>query len=586
MAQPKKYRVVQERNLMVPMRDGVRLATDVLRPDGPGLFPVLVTRGPYGKGGYLNNPDHSVWFFAEHGYVVVNQDCRARFQSEGDSYQPLFQEGNDGYDTVEWAARQPWSNGRVGTTGQSYLGATQYTLAACNPLPPHLQVMAPVSASSDFYQSWAYHTGGAMEWGWMVPYAIFKGRNTLTRLGRDDLLPQMDEYVLPADNFAQPLREDWYHHLPLRDWIGRLKEAAPYFDQYMDNQRDGPYWWPINLLRHVESITVPMLHVSSWYDIFLEGALNAYQAIGKNGGSELARQSQRLLVGPWAHIRPYTTPTSQGTGDIDFGPEASIQLHDHLLRWFDYWLKDTGAGVMDEPPVFIFVMGENRWRHENEWPLARTHYTRFYLHADSPANTRQGAGTLSTAPPWEEPPDSYVYDPADPVPTRGGNTLIIPQGVADQGSVEDRQDVLVYTSETLIQEMEITGPIKVRLFAASSAPDTDFTAKLVDVRPDGYAHNLQDGIIRASCRYSVAQPSPIKPGHVYEYEIDLWSTSHVLRPGHRLRLEISSSNFPRFDRNPNTGAPLGQDSRLAVANQTVYHSAAHPSHILLPIIPR
>ena len=576
---------------MVTMRDGTRLATDVFRPDAPGRFPVLINRGPYGKDDYVASPDHSVWFFPTHGYVVLSQDCRARFESEGDYYNPLFQEVQDGYDTVEWAARQPWSNGRVGTTGQSYLGATQYTLATNNPLPPQLQAMAPVSASSDFHQSWVYHTGGAMEWGWMVPYAIHKGRNTLERLGRSDLLAQMDDYVLEPGNFGRPLKDEWFRHLPLKDWIGRLQETAPYFREYFEQELDGPYWWQLNLLRNLEGIKIPLFHVSSWYDIFLEGALNAYRAITEQGGSETARRNQKLLVGPWAHIRPYTRATSVDTGDIDFGPEAQIELHDHLRRWFDYWLKDIDTGIMDEPPVYIFVMGggvtgNGRWRHENEWPLARTHYTRYYLHSDGSANTRSGDGTLSTAPPGAEPPDRYVYDPADPAPTLRGNTLMIPHGAADQRSTEDRGDVLVYTSDPLEHDLELTGPIKVQLFAASSAVDTDFTAKLVDVRPDGYAQNIQDGIIRARYRSSARQPTFITPGQVYEYTIDLWATSQVFRAGHRLRVEISSSNFPRFDRNPNTGAPLGEDTRLETAQQTVQHRGDYPSHIVLPVIPR
>ena len=585
-AQRRQYPVIREPDVMVPMRDGVRLATDVVRPDAPGRFPVLINRGPYGKDSYLDNPDHSIWFFPRNGYVLLSQDVRGRFGSEGE-YNPLFQEAQDGYDIVEWAARQPWSNGRVATTGQSYLGATQYTLAGGHPLPPHLQTLVPVSASADFHQSWVYHTGGVMEWGWTVPYAILKGRNTLARAGRDDLLARMDDYVIEPGNFGQPLSDEWYRHLPLCDWIDRLREAAPYFHEYFDQELDGPYWWPINMMRQAGNVTVPMFHITSWYDIFLEGALNSYNAIRQHGGSELARRNQKLLVGPWGHLRPFTQPTTGGAGDIDFGPEAAIELHDYMMRWYDYWLQDIDTGIMDDAPVKLFVMGDNRWRDEQEWPLARTHYARWYLHSGGAANTRSGDGSLSTVPPeTDAPADEFTYDPADPAPTMGGNTLIIDYGVFDQRPVEDRPDVLVYTSEPLPSDVEITGPITVTLYAATTAPDTDFTAKLVDVRPDGFAHNLQDGVIRARYRTSVREPSPINPGRVYRYEIDLWATSHVVKAGHRIRVDISSSNFPRFDRNPNTGAALGVDARLQAARQTVHHSAQHPSHITLPIIPR
>jgi len=570
---------------MVPMRDGTCLATDVFRPDAPGRFPVLVNRGPYGKDSYVENPHHSVWYFPEHGYVVLSQDCRGRFESEGD-YDPLFQESNDGWDTVEWAARQPWSNGRVATTGQSYLAATQYTLATADPLPPHLQTMAPVSASSDFHQSWVYHTGGAMEWGWMVPYAILKGRNTLERAGLSDLLSEMDKYVLEPGNFGQPLTDEWYQHLPLRDWIDRLKEAAPYFHEYFDQELDGPYWWKIGLKQHLQRINMPMFHISSWYDIFLEGALTAFSEISERGATSLAKENQKLLVGPWAHIRPFTEPNTGGCGDIDFGEAAAIELHEHLRRWFDHWLKDEDTGYLDEPSVNIFVMGENQWRQEDEWPLARTHYTKFYLHGDTPANSKNGGGYLSTVPPDDDKPDEYIYDPENPVPTKGGNTLIIPFGVANQSETEARDDVLVYSTPTLEKDTEITGPIKMHLFAATSAIDTDFTAKLVDVHPDGYSQNLQDGIVRARFRTSVAQPSFVEPGRVYPYVIDLWSTSHLVKKGHQIRVDISSSNFPRFDRNPNTGATLGVDSKLEKAKQTVYHNSTYPSHMVLPLIPR
>jgi hypothetical protein len=299
-----------------------------------------------------------------------------------------------------------------------------------------------------------------------------------------------------------------------------------------------------------------------------------------------ARAQQKLLVGPWAHRFPYTSPTAQGTGDIDFGEQARIELHETQLRWFDYWLKGIQTGTLEDPPVKIFVMGENVWRNEDTWPLARTRYTPYYLHSQGRANSLHGDGSLSPVAPREEAPDRFVYDPNDPVPTCGGNTLIIPMGVQDQRRAEERQDVLVYSSTPLTSPLEVTGPISVRLFAATSVPDTDFTAKLVDVWPDGYAQNLADGILRTRYRASRLRPTLLTPGTVYPLTIDLWATSHVFLPGHRIRVEVSSSNFPRFDRNLNTGEDQATSSHYQPAAQTVFHDPRYPSHILLPVIPR
>jgi len=299
-----------------------------------------------------------------------------------------------------------------------------------------------------------------------------------------------------------------------------------------------------------------------------------------------ARVSQKLLVGPWAHLFPYTSPTSTGTGDIDFGAEALIDLHEIQLRWFDHWLKGLDTGLLDEPPVKIFVMGENRWRDEREWPLARTRYTPYYLHSRGHANSDRGDGSLDPRRPGEETADHFIYDPDDPVPTRGGNTLILAMGVRDQRPVEAREDVLVYTSEVVTEALEVTGPITVTLYAASSAPDTDFTAKLVNLRPDGYAQNLADGIIRARYRDSRTTPTPLTSGEVSRFTIDLWATSHVFLPGHRIRLEIASANFPRFDRNLNTGEDQATGTRRQRARQTVFHDSRYPSHVMLPVIPR
>jgi putative CocE/NonD family hydrolase len=368
-----QYDVIVEKNLPMKTRDGTTLYADVVRPDSPGRFPALLSRTPYGKDTAMGNNEGSAYFLARHGYVTVMQDCRGRFTSEGEYY-PMVDDISDGYDAVEWAARLPWSNGRIGTFGQSYMGASQYMMARNNPMPPQLQAMIPVSAAADYHQGWVYHTGGAMLWGWAVPYAILKGRNTLERLGRDDLLAKMDEYVEQGTNFSQPLREEWFRHLPMQDWAEFVKEAAPYFADYISNSDDGDYWSQINVNHNLKNITVPMLHISSWYDIFLEGALNAYQGINFESDSPLARRGQRLFIGPWGYLFPFVKPTSQGTGDIDFGPEALVDLHDLHLRWYDYWLKDIETGVMDDPPVTVFTMGENKWKTLEDWPPPNAHY--------------------------------------------------------------------------------------------------------------------------------------------------------------------------------------------------------------------
>jgi len=447
-------------------------------------------------------------------------------------------------------------------------------------------VMAPVSASSDFHASWIYHTGGVLMWEWLVPYAISKGRNRLDREQLPDVLAKIEELLDPQIGFlGQPLKDEWYRHMPLSDWGDLLRETAPYFADHLEHPDDDDYWQRVNVNRHAETISVPMLHVSSWYDIFAEGAPSAYRSIRDRSAFAEARRSQRLIMGPWGHTR-YDVPTSDGAGDIDFGDAALLNLREILLRWFDYWLKDIDNGIMDGPPVSVFTMGENRWQELEDWPPPDARYVNYYLHSGGGANTASGDGTLSTDPPSDEPIDTFTYDPDDPVPTLGGTNLTQPLGVLDQRPAETRRDVLVYTSEVLERAVEATGPLTVELWAASSTPDTDFTAKLVDVRPDGYAQNLADGIIRARYRDSMSEPSLLEPGEVYRYIIDLWATSHVFLPGHRIRVDISSSNFPRFDRNPNTGRTIATETELVVAEQRILHDAEHPSHLVLPVMPR
>ncbi len=573
-----------DRDVAMTTRDGVTLRADVYRPEGRGRFPVLLSRLPYDKN--LRRRPGDIDVFVDRGYVVIMQDTRGRFASDGDEYYPLVWEAQDGYDAVEWAAGLPYSDGQVGTMGQSYLGATQYLLAPTR--PPHLKASFPASAPADFHQCWVYHSGGAFELGWQIPYAILMARDTIARRGLTaTLLPELERELAAAPTpWAPPLSPEAYAHLPLVDWAKRLEPVAGYLGDYLRHPEDGPPWWPVNVERQHDQIAAPMYHVTSWYDIFLHGGLANFRGLRDRAMTAEARASQKLLIGPWAHLFPYTSPTSTGTGDIDFGAEALIDLHEIQLRWFDHWLKGLDTGLLDEPPVKIFVMGENRWRDEREWPLARTRYTPYYLHSRGRANSHRGDGSLDPRRPGEETADHFTYDPDDPVPTRGGNTLILAMGVRDQRPVEAREDVLVYTSEVVTEALEVTGPITVTLYAASSAPDTDFTAKLVNLRPDGYAQNLADGIIRARYRDSRTTPTPLTSAEVSRFTIDLWATSHVFLPGHRIRLEIASSNFPRFDRNLNTGEDQATGTRRQAARQTIFHDQRYPSHVVLPVIPR
>ena len=576
------YKIIKEESVPARMRDGVTLYSDVYRPDAPGRFPVVLMRTPYGREATAPNAKR----YVPHGYILVTQDTRGRFESEGDWYYPLIHEAEDGYDTVEWAAGLPWSDGKVGTFGQSYLCAVQYLLAPTR--PPHLRAMFATSAPSDWHECWVYRGAGVLDFGWLLPYCFMMTPDQLKRKGTEHVLEAIRSYLPQGSEMAlwAGLREEHSRHLPIYDWAQRLKDSIPYFKDYLDHPEDDAYWRRLNVRHKAHEVSVPIFHVASWYDGFLEGGLNYFSSVRERGATPEARSGQRLLVGPWPHLYPYDSPTSK-VGDLDLGPEAMIRLGDISVRWFDHWLKGIDNGIADEKPVSIFVMGDNTWRDESEWPLARTRYTPFYLHSGGRANTLGGDGTLSRISPQSERSDSFVYDPNDPVPTLGGSLLgPNPTGPCDQRSVEKRQDVLVYTSEPMQDDLEITGPLTVRLFAASSATDTDFTAKLVDVWPNGYAQNIQDGIIRARYRDSKTNPALITPGEVSEYTIDLWATSHVVKPGHCLRVEISSSNFPHYDRNPNTGGPLFKEENFKRATQTVVHDAAHPSHIVLPLIPR
>ena len=572
------FEVVRDDDLAMTTRDGVVLRADAYRPEAPGPYPVLVRRTPYGKrSNDLAAGFSEAHYFASHGYLVVVQDTRGRFTSEGAWY-PFIYEARDGYDTIEWAAALPGSSGTVGTFGQSYGAIAQYLAATQR--PPHLRTCIPVSAYQLTFENYWYNAG-ALELSWLLSYFVNMAEDVLAAEGDHASIAELARLKAdPAVRFSA-LTEDALRHLPLRDWIDRLGRGAPFLADILWHATDGPYWWATDLSRQLFNISVPMLHFGSWYDIANRDTPLYFT--GLRSSALDARDGHALVMGPWAHQLPFSQPTSGGTGDIDFGPEAAISLVDIERQWFDHFLKADGAGLPC-PPVRVFVMGENRWRDEQQWPLARTDYTSYYLHSGGSANTLSGDGILSAEAPADEPADNYLYDPDHPVPTAGGR--FVGGGVADQRKNQSRADVLVYTGPELAEDLEITGPCTVHLHAMTSAADTDFVAVLSDVRPDGYAQNLAEGIVRGRFRESLGTPSPLQPGNPYEFTIQLWNVSQVLRAGHRIRLHITSSDFPRWDRNAGTGAPTGTDTTLRTADQTVLHDRVHPSRLVLPVIPR
>ena len=441
------------------------------------------------------------------------------------------------------------------------MGFTQW-ISAPN-AGPAIKAMFPIVPLIDPYSE-ACYIGGAYN------LSLAMGWGALVSFKKGEEIPKIDW-------------KDAFRTLPLLEWSEKVTgRKVQYLEDWLTHTYFDDYWAEGSARNRWENIETPMFNVGGWYDIFSKSNFEHVSEVINKSKSEMARKHQHLVMGPWTH----GISKDGKVGDMDFGKDSVVSLRDMQTQWFDYWLKGEDTGADKLAPFRIFIMGRNEWRDEQEWPLKRTQYTPYYFHSDGAANTLHGDGALSADKCVEEPTDTFVYHPDDPVPTLGGNNLMgCPAGPFDQRKAEERADVLVYTSEELKEEVEVTGPVKVILYAASSAKDTDWTAKLVDVHPDGMPINLCDGIIRARCRESVENPTLIEPGKVYRYEIDLWVTGNVFLPGHRIRVEISSSNFPHFDRNPNTGAPFGKEVDLMKADQTIYHDSEHPSHILLPIIP-
>lgn len=533
----------------IPMRDGVKLAANLFRTSNSGRVPTILIRTPYNKGHSLSRNRRA---FVEAGYAVVIQDVRGRYESEG-VFDPLFQEVPDGDDTLTWIARQPWSNGKVGMIGGSYLGIVQWKAALSR--NPALKGIFPVVSGCDDYMDRFYSPGGAMKLGHRL---LWLSAN------------------LKAPGYKPPDFAVFTRHLPVRDAdriaVGRRLRL---YQQASDHPSYDGFWKSVSTMDKIEAIQVPVFNAGGWYDNYVESDLAAFSALRKLG------REVHTLIGPWAHNM------SIPFDEIDFGSHASAPILRMQLDWYARLLRgESGKGHF--PPLRIFVMGRNEWRDEEEWPVRRAIPTPFYFASRKGANGLGGDGSLRARPSRGGRVDRFTYDPSNPVPTRGGQTCcnpkIFPWGPMDQTAVERRKDVLVYTSPALRKDLEVTGPIRAVLWVSTTTRDTDFTAKLVDVFPDGRAFNLTGGILRLQYRNGVRKAVAAEPGKVYEITVDAGVTSNVFRAGHRIRVEISSSNYPHYDRNLNTGGPNSSATRAIIANQTVYLGQKNPSHILLPVV--
>lgn len=565
--QPYQYEVRIERYKAVPMRDGVVLRADVYRPAPAGKYPTLVVRTPYGV--QRDGVHQTMTKFAQRGYSVVMMDNRGRYESDG-KWDPFRFEAQDGYDTIEWAAKQDFSNGKVGLQGGSYLGHVQW--AAASQQPPSLVAMFPSLASTNIYANWITH-GGAFRLSFNYGWGVVRMPNRI-------MLPQYwhtEAYTPEELKYENILR-----HLPLN--TGDLKSASYEVQHYRDwlkHDSYDEYWKAISDEERMDKMKVPAEVSGGWFDIFLAGTINGYTMMKAKAANENARKHTRMIIGPWGH-----GPT-QKFGDVDFGPQAYNDQFEEELRFFDYHLKGVQNGLDRNLPVKIFYMGVNKWRSEADWPIPGTDYRNLYLAGKSPANSVRGGGELSFDKPAAAGQDQYRYDPSQPVMTLGGNNCCgtpTAAGPRDQRPIEQRDDVLVYTSDFLKTPLTIAGPVKMKLHAATDGPDTDWMVKLVDVYPNGFAMPVAEGILRARFRNGLDKPQLLTPNTPYEFTVDLVGTANTFQPGHRLRIDITSSNFPQFDRNPNTGEPLGSATKLRVAQQTIFHGGPRPSHIILPVV--
>jgi putative CocE/NonD family hydrolase len=554
------------------MRDGTVLKGLMYRPKADGRYPVLVERVPYEL---TQRCKPYAEYYSSRGYVFVGQSTRGVFGSGGNESFSENYDGwgmnRDGYDTIEWIAAQPWCNGRIGMLDGSASGTTQYMVAPTR--PPHLTALFVRMGSSDPY---AFYRGGAFLLGMFLAWCAGQ---MVARLSHPTAPPGSEPRLLRFKKALEEI-EGLYRYLPVKS-NPIFTEAWDLASQLLEHPTDGPYWWQKNLAFQYREVDVPILHLSGWYDLLLDSTIRSFQGIRTHGRSERCRGNQRLVIGPWVHAP--TAPYERTSGELDFGPDAAIDLNAFRLQWYDHWLKGAQNGAMDSAPVRIFLMGDNRWLDFESWPPPARRLTPLYLREGAGrSNDSLNNGGLSFEMPQEaERPDSYVYDPESPVRSVVSG---LHGGARDHRSVEG--GMLTYTTDVLQKDLTVIGPVKAVLHSLTSAPDTDWVVRLCDVWPDGRSMNVCDGILRARYRDSFERPELVRPEQVYRFEVDMWATAQVFKAGHKIRVHVTSSDFPRYDRNLNTGGALGEEARGQAAVNTVFHDAIRPSHILLPMMER
>ncbi len=551
-------KITVNKNAPIEMRDGARLYANIYRPVIDEAFPVILIRLPYGKDEPGSAMAAEGKFWAKKGYICVIQDVRGKYRSQGE-WRPFVHEIQDGFDTIDQISQQPWCNGQIGMTGKSYSGYTCWAAAVSG--HPNLKCIAPGVTTMDVYNTWVYNDGafciGSVgQWG-------------ITQNSRK----AVNKYRL---NSA---------HLPVTELDEAAALPCSYYKEWLNHPTRDSYWNNINLNQHHAEIKIPVLHISGWYDLFLKGALEDWKGIATKSADPHARRNQWIMLGPYDHS--LTTESTKRIGQLNIGQKHQGEWDDTLQHFFDYWLREMKNGFDQSERIKLFTINDNDWRYESQWPIKGVRMVNYYLHSQGGANRMHGVGVLSTDKPSEEPCDVYFYDPQNPVSiNRGEDLWKRAQKMKDRRMLAKKSDVLLYKTVPLKTNLEITGPLQMTLYASSSAPDTDFTAALVDIFPNGYTLLIQEGVIRAAFRQNHRKRTLIKPERLYKYEIDLAAASYYIQKGHQLGVEITSSNFDRYDRNLNIAAGFGAEADTVIATQKIYHSSVYPSHITLPITPR